>query len=306
MGILDWFKVDNQTANALDAAQAAEANKPREQLIAENLKKFKDTSARNIATEMVVPSAIARLPTSVVEAVQGVDQIVNSFGERSGSISENLSRARYRTGGYDEIQNFLTKKQEEFQAANPDATPKQIKEFVSKFQNTPEYIAFERGRLPERLGMPIYKTVENINDKIDNFFGAPTDTVKTNTENVLQNATQALVPVNIASKLPTALRVASEFLLPGNQAITKGGKLAVAGAAGALTAGVQAGLGRDVKPEEYTEQQAALPAVKYPELNVVDTTSIPNSTEATNNSEQIGSFAKLIPGMESLGMIEVS
>ena len=245
---------------------------------------------------MVVPSAVARLPTSVVEAVQGIDQIVNSFGERSGSIPENLSRARYRNGGYDEIQNFLAKKQEEFQEANPDATPKQIKEFISKYQNSPEYIAFERERLPNRLGLPIYRKTEEINDAIDSAFGAPSDNLKTNTENVIQNATQALVPMGIAKGLPTGARIAAEFLLPGNQAKTTAGKLAVAGTAGALTAGVQAGLGRDVKPEEYTEQQAALPAVKYPELNVADAGAVPSSTEATNNADQIGSFAKLIPG----------
>ena len=203
MGILDWFKISDEDAAKLDAAQAVENARPREQLITENLKKFKDTSARNIATQMVVPSAVARLPTSVVEAVQGIDQIVNSFGERSGSIPENLSRARYRNGGYDEIQNFLAKKQEEFQEANPDATPKQIKEFISKYQNSPEYIAFERERLPNRLGLPIYRKTEEINDAIDSAFGAPSDNLKTNTENVIQNATQALVPIGIAKGLPT-------------------------------------------------------------------------------------------------------
>ena len=61
MGILDWFKISDEDAAKLDAAQAVENARPREQLITENLKKFKDTSARNIATQMVVPSAVARL-----------------------------------------------------------------------------------------------------------------------------------------------------------------------------------------------------------------------------------------------------
>lgn len=302
MGILDWFKVDDQTAAALDAAQAAEYNKPRDQLIAENLKKFEETGARNRATMKVVPSAIARLPTSVIEGVQGIDQIVSSFGERSGSIAENLQRGRYRKGGFDKVQEFLANKQAEWQAANPDATPKQIKEFVSKYQNTPEYIEFERSQIPS-----VYAINEKVGDAIDNFVGAPTDNLKTNTEHVIQNATQALVPVGIAKGLPTAARIAAEFLLPGNQAKTNAGKLAVAGTAAALTAAVQAGVGRDVKPEEFTEQQKALEptplaAVKYPELNVADAGTVPSSTDASNNSEKLGGFANIIPGMESLGM----
>ena len=174
MGILDWFREG--------IAEGAKYGDEQQRLVEEAQKQAStpEQDRRNKATLKVVPSAIARLPTSVVEAAQGIDQIVNSFGERSGSIPENLSRARYRTGGYDKVQEFLTQKQNEFQAANPDASPDQIKEFVSKYQNTPEYIAFEREQLPERLGLPIYKKTEEINDAIDTFFGAPSDNLKIN------------------------------------------------------------------------------------------------------------------------------
>jgi hypothetical protein len=226
MGILDYFREGADYGTQLGAEQQrlqdealADANRP-------------EVDKRNKATLKVVPSAIARLPTAVVEGIQAVDQIVGSFGERSGSIPENLQRARYRNGGFEKVQEFLAQKQAEWQAANPDATPEQVKEFVSKYQNTPEYVAFEREQLPTFMGVPVYKKNEEINDAIDKFFGAPPDNVKTNTENVVQNVTQALVPVGIAKGLPKAVRIAAEFLLPGNQAQTTAGKLAVGGIAG--------------------------------------------------------------------------
>jgi len=300
MGILDYFREGADYGAALGEEQ----RRLQEQAIA--AQSTPEADRRNKATLRVVPSAVARLPTSIIEGVQAVDQIVSSFGERSGSIPENLQRARYREGGFDKVQEFLANKQAEWQAANPDATSEQIKEFVSKYQNTPEYVAFERQQLPDRFGIPFYRKNEEVGDAIDNFMGVPTDNLKTNTENVLQNATQALIPVGIAKGLPKAARIAAEFLLPGNQATTTAGKLAVGGVAAGATAGIQAGLGRDVKPEEYTEtlpkEPVPLAAVNFPELNTADGVEPPVTANATDKAEQIGAISGIIPGVQSLGI----
>ncbi len=122
MGILDYFREGADYGAALGEEQ----RRLQEQAIA--AQSTPEADRRNKATLRVVPSAVARLPTSIIEGVQAVDQIVSSFGERSGSIPENLQRARYREGGFDKVQEFLANKQAEWQAANPDATSEQIKE----------------------------------------------------------------------------------------------------------------------------------------------------------------------------------
>jgi len=295
MGILDYFREGADYGSALGAEQ----QRLQEEAIAAQA--TPEADRRNKATLKVVPAAIARLPTEVIAGAQGIEQIARSFGERSGSIPENLQRARYLEGGFDKVQEFLAQKQAEWQAANPDATPEQVKEFVSKYQNTPEYIKKERENI-----RPTYAWNEEISDKIDNFVGAPTDNLKTNAETVLQAGVQALVPVGIAKKLPTAARVAAEFLLPGNQAKTLPGKLAVGATAGGITAGITTGMGRDVKPEEFTEQlpkePVPLAAVQFPELNVADGEMPPATANAADKAEQIGAASSIIPGMQSLGM----
>jgi hypothetical protein len=295
MGILDYFREGADYGSAYGNEQQ---RLQEEAIAAQNTV---EADRRNKATLKVVPAAIARLPTSIIEGVQGIDQIISSLGERSGSIPENLQRARYRKGGFEKVQELLATKQAEWQAANPDATPEQVKEFVSKYQNTPEYIDAERQHIPTA-----YRINEEVGDWIDKKVGAPTDNLKTNTENVIQNVTQALVPVGVAKGLPKAARIAAEFLLPGNQAATTGGKLAVGATAGGATAGIQAGMGRDVKPQEYTDtlppEPPVVAATNFPELNTADGVEPPVTANASDKAEQLSAFSQMIPGIPSLAI----
>lgn len=268
---------------------------------------------RFLASLGIIPATGERMiRTSLVEGVQGLHTLAKApFQE--GPILEKLSRARYRDGGYENVQNELSRKQQEFMAANPDATPEQVKKAIEDYQNTQEYVSFERKQIPS-----VYATVEQMAEDIDRKWGSPTDAEKTNAEQIGKAFLETLVPVNVfskASKVPAVARFATEMVLPGNQAQTALGKAAVATVAGGITAGMQALTGREVSDAVNTQEVAKLngeptadivlpklPAKEFPELNTADGEVPRTHVDATDSVYNVGSFTKLFPTTDNLAI----
>jgi hypothetical protein len=313
MGVLDWF-----TENFVDKSDPLYNAQPTPE------------DARRAATAGVPISAIAKLPTEVISAAQFVDQLGTGLGRYArGKILpeaeevpfvEAFAGGRYRPGGYKEVQEDLQRKVDEFRAANPNATPEEITAAGKRYETSPEHIAFQRERYPVQA----YGINEQIADRIDRLMGVPSDTLKTNEEMALQAGTQAATPLGLAKtigKLPLAARAIAGFLAPGSEAKTAAGLATSGGVAGSLVEGVQHLLGRDVKPEEYTQaeadieakKQAALealnreppspPAVHLPEINQAEQLPPTDVQQAHEDGEKaVSDYSSIIPAAPTLAM----